>query len=361
MATGVLGSVQGGHAAAEIVNTTAEIGDKAATTREVATNAEALKETAKEAQANFLATATDDSASLTDKVDAAKEMIGATVAHVEGDVVADASYDMLSKAVMESSDASASSVVGIVLGGVKAAIGGMNLIYDSAHMRKMQTFKPKTKDGTWWRDIIINKIWKRISWDTVKTLTGGAALAAGILALGNPVSVGAAVVLGATGSLVSLGGMFYKYYKKRKHKQKKTNATNMAAEVAKAEAAKAAGGAPDPPEDIKKAQALVANLKSEAPNIKDENLKETIAGIKDDVGKASVMVASAVREGKKPSSVETGKNIKDIEDATGTADQESFDKYNDGKETVNALGVSEEAAILGADVIKKRISVTSRM
>ena len=82
-----------------------------------------MKETAKEAQANFLATATDDSASLTDKVDAAKEWVGATVDHVESDVIADASYDTLSKAVMESGDASASSVVGIVLGGVKTAIG----------------------------------------------------------------------------------------------------------------------------------------------------------------------------------------------------------------------------------------------
>ena len=75
------------------------------------------------------------------------------------------------------------------------------------------------------------------------------------------------------------------------------------------------------------------------------------------------MVASAVREGNNTGKAgltfkemkENGQPPKDIED------KRKLNEYRDGKETIDALGVSEAAAVEHADTIKSRISVTSRM
>lgn len=264
------------------------------------------------------------------------------------------SYETFQAGIVEATSLSASSVLGTILGGVKAAQGVVNYGFDMKRGVQMKRFKPKSKKGIKWYDLIVNKIFKRLSADILKYTTGACALMAGVAAM---TGVGAPVALafGLTGAGISLGNTFYKFYLKRQNKKAKK-------EAKKTVALSESNSDQDPPEEIAKAKELIAQLKTEAPNAK---VDEQALGLKDEAGQASVMVASAVREGNNNSKAgPTFKelyNKKDGQPPKLIADQENLNTYADGKKTIDALGVSEAAAVEHADTIKSRISVTSRM
>jgi hypothetical protein len=262
------------------------------------------------------------------------------------------SYETFQQGIVEASGLSASSVLGVILGGIKTAQGLVNFGFDGNRVRKMASFKPISHKGMIWYDLIVNKIFKRLGADTLKTATGACALMAGVAALtgvGAPVALG----FGLTAAGISLANTFYKFHLKRQNKKAKKKAE-------KTVALSESNSDQDQPEEIAKAKELIAQLKTEAPNAK---VDEQALGLKDEAGEASVMVASAVREGNNTSKTsltfkemkEMGQSPKDIED------KRKLNEYRDGKETIVALGVSEAAAVEHADTIKSRISVTSRM
>ena len=262
------------------------------------------------------------------------------------------SYETFQQGIVEASSLSASSVLGVILGGIKTAQGLVNFGFDGKRVSKMASFKPISHKGMVWYDLIVNKIFKRLGADILKTATGACALMAGVAAMtgvGAPVALG----FGLTAAGISLANTFYKFHLKRQNKKDKKKAE-------KTVALSESNSDQDPPEEIAKAKELIAQLKTEAPNAK---VDEQALGLKDEAGEASVMVASAVREGNNTGKAgltfkemkENGQPPKDIED------KRKLNEYRDGKETIDALGVSEAAAVEHADTIKSRISVTSRM
>ena len=262
------------------------------------------------------------------------------------------SYETFQQGIVEASSLSASSVLGVILGGIKTAQGLVNFGFDGKRVSKMASFKPISHKGMVWYDLIVNKIFKRLGADILKTATGACALMAGVAAMtgvGAPVALG----FGLTAAGISLANTFYKFHLKRQNKKAKKKAE-------KTVALSESNSDQDPPEEIAKAKELIAQLKTEAPNAK---VDEQALGLKDEAGEASVMVASAVREGNNTGKAgltfkemkENGQPPKDIED------KRKLNEYRDGKETIDALGVSEAAAVEHADTIKSRISVTSRM